>query len=269
MHLTELQTMVKASGSRTRSQLKRHSQAAHTHDTKAGCRTGWVVAGLLGIALGILLWSPPDRLIDRLAGFRPGCIYRARLHAPIVALTIDDGPDPVSTPLILAELRRHDAHATFFLISSRVAGREQLVRELVAEGHELGNHLTRDETSIRLLPPAFEEALVEAHQALAAYGPVRWMRPASGWYSRTMIDIIQRHQYRCALGSIYPLDAALPWPWFSAHYIRQNARPGAILILHDGGARGLRTARVLRTVLPALRAKGYRIVTLSELVGAA
>jgi peptidoglycan/xylan/chitin deacetylase (PgdA/CDA1 family) len=224
--------------------------------SKAGRRVSWAVAGLVGFALGILQWSPPDWLIDRLAAFRPGCIYRARLQAPLLALTIDDGPDPVSTPLILAELRRHDAHATFFLISSRVAGQEQLVRELVAEGHELGNHLTRDETSIRLPPAAFEEALLEAHQALAAYGPVRWMRPASGWYSRTMIDIIQRHQYRCALGSVYPLDAALPWPWFSSRYIRQNARPGAIVILHDDGARGSRTALVLRTLLPALRAKG-------------
>ena len=230
---------------------------------------GWAIAVLVSLGLGVLLWSPPDWLIDRLAAFRPGCLYRARLQAPLLALTIDDGPDPVSTPLILAELRQHDAHATFFLISSRLAGREHLVRELVAEGHELGNHLTRDAPSIRLPPAAFEQALLEAHRALAAYGPVRWMRPASGWYSPTMVDIIQRHRYRCALGSIYPLDATLPWPWFSARYIRRNARPGAIIILHDGGVRGLRTAKVLRVVLPALRARGYRIVTLTELVGAA
>ena len=234
--------------------------------SKAGRRVGWAVAGLVGVVLGVLLWSPPDWLIDRLAAFRPGCIYRARLEAPLLALTIDDGPDPVSTPLILAELRRHDAHATFFLISSRLPGREHLVRQLVAAGHELGNHLVRDEASIRLPPAAFEQALLEAHRALAAYGPVGWMRPASGWYSRTMIETIQRHRYRCALGSVYPFDATLPWPGFSARYIRRNARPGAILILHDGGARGLRTARVLRTVLPALRAKGYRIVTLTDLV---
>jgi len=236
--------------------------------TKVGRRVGWAVAGLVGLALVTLLWSPPDWLIDSLAALRPGCVYRAQLRAPLLALTIDDGPDPVSTPLILAELRQHDAHATFFLISSHLAGREQLVRDLVAAGHELGNHLTRDEPSIRLPPARFEQALLESDRALAAYGPVRWMRPGSGWYSRAMMDIIHLHQYRCALGSIYPFDATLPWPRFSVSYIRRNARPGAIVILHDGGARGLRTARVLRSILPELRAKGYRVVTLSDLVGA-
>jgi peptidoglycan-N-acetylglucosamine deacetylase len=230
---------------------------------------GWAVAGLLALALGALVWAPPDWLFDSLTALRPGCIYRADLRAPLIALTIDDGPDSVTTPLILAELERHDAHATFFLISSRLAGREQIVRDLVAAGHELGNHLTRDEASIKLPPAEFERALVEADRALAAYGPVRWVRPASGWYSRAMIETADRHHYRCALGSIYPFDAAVPWAWFSASYVRRNARPGAIIILHDGDARGLRTARVLRTVLPALRAMGYRIVTLSDLVAAA
>jgi peptidoglycan-N-acetylglucosamine deacetylase len=191
-----------------------------------------------------------------------------RTWAPLIALTIDDGPDPVSTPLILAELERHDAHATFFLISGRVAGREQLVRDLVRRGHELGNHLTRDEPSIRLRPAEFEHALLAAHRVLAAYGPVVWMRPGSGWYSRAMIDIIHRHRYRCALGSIYPFDVALPWRRFAVSYILRNARPGAVVILHDGATRGLRTAQVLGTVLPQLRARGYQAVTLSELVGA-
>jgi len=226
------------------------------------------LAGLLALALGAFLWSPPDWLVDSLAAVRPGCLYRARLPAPLIALTIDDGPDPVSTPLILAQLRRHEAHATFFLISSRVAGREQLVRDLVAMGHELGNHLTRDEPSIKLKPAQFEHALLEAHRVLAAHGRVTWMRPGSGWYSRSMIDIIQRHQYRCALGSIYPFDAVLPSHRFAVSYILRNARPGAVVILHDGGARGLRTARLLGTALPELRARGYRVVTLSELLGA-
>ena len=94
------------------------------------------------------------------------------------------------------------------------------------------------------------------------------MRPGSGWYSRAMIDIIHRHRYRCALGSIYPFDVALTWRRFAVSYILSNARPGAVVILHDGGRRGLRTAQVLGAVLPRLRARGYQVVTLSELVGA-
>jgi peptidoglycan/xylan/chitin deacetylase (PgdA/CDA1 family) len=191
------------------------------------------------------------------------------LRAPLIALTIDDGPDSAGTPLILAQLQRHQARATFFLISSRVAGREPLVHQLVRAGHELGNHLTRDEPSIRLQPAEFERALLEAHGVLAPFGPVRWARPGSGWYSRAMIAIMRRHQYRCALGSVYPFDAALPSATFAARYILRNARPGAVVILHDGGSRGRRTAMVLDKVLPELRRRGYQVVTLSELVAAA
>jgi peptidoglycan/xylan/chitin deacetylase (PgdA/CDA1 family) len=185
-----------------------------------------------------------------------------------VALTIDDGPDSSSTPLILEELRRQKARATFFLISERVRGQEQWVRTIVSEGHELGNHFTRDRASIRLSPAAFEADLLLAHQVLAAYGAVSWARPGSGWYSRAMIDVMRRHGYRCALGSVYPFDATIRSVAFTSRYIMQHIRPGAVMILHDAGSRGRRTAKVLSEVLPALRQRGYQVVSLTELAGA-
>jgi peptidoglycan/xylan/chitin deacetylase (PgdA/CDA1 family) len=180
-------------------------------------------------------------------------------------LTLDDGPDAVTTPLILAELERHRARATFFLIAERVRGREQLVQQLVAAGHELGNHFTRDWPSIRLGAGEFERDLQDAHGLLAPHGPVHWARPGSGWYSQAMIATMARQGYRCALGSVYPYDAMIPSAAFSRWHILRNVRPGAIIVLHDGGARGRRTVRVLRAVLPELQRRGFRVVTLSEL----
>jgi peptidoglycan/xylan/chitin deacetylase (PgdA/CDA1 family) len=84
-----------------------------------------------------------------------------------------------------------------------------------------------------------------------------------------MIGVMQRHGYRCALGSVYPFDATIPSVTWATRYVLRNARPGAIVVLHDGGSRGLRTARVLAEVLPELRRRGYRVVSLSELVTAA
>lgn len=215
---------------------------------------------------GALLSGPPAWLLDWLAARYPGCLYRVPVQAPVVALTVDDGPDTATTPRILDELRRHGARATFFLIAERVAGRERLVHRLVAEGHEVGNHFTRDRPGIRLAAGQFERDLEEAHQALAPYGRARWARPGSGWYSQAMIATMARHGYRCALGSVYPYDAAIPSPAFARWHILRNARPGAILVLHDSGARGRRTARVLRAVLPELHRRGFRVVSLSELV---
>jgi peptidoglycan/xylan/chitin deacetylase (PgdA/CDA1 family) len=230
---------------------------------------GFGVAGGLALAIGAALWSAPEWLIDQIARRHPGCLYRVPTEAPLVALTIDDGPDSSSTPLILAELRRQEARATFFLIAERVRGQEQLVRTIASEGHELGNHFTRDRASIRLSPIAFEADLLLAHQVLVPYGAVKWARPGSGWYSRAMIEVMKRHEYRCALGSVYPFDATIPSADFAARYVIWHARPGAVVVLHDGGSRGRRTARVLSEVLPELRRRGYRVVSLSELVAAA
>jgi peptidoglycan-N-acetylglucosamine deacetylase len=221
---------------------------------------------VLVAATGVGLWTAPAWLIDRLATWYPGCLYRVSTQAPLVALTIDDGPDPGTTPLILAELGRQGARATFFLIAERVNGQEGLVRRLVAEGHELGNHFMRDRPSIRLSPHAFETDLLQADQVLAGYGPVKWARPGSGWYSRGMLDVMRRHGYGCALGSVYPFDATVPSTALAARFVLRHARPGAVIVLHDGGARGERTARTLRAVLPELRRRGYRVVSLSELV---
>jgi peptidoglycan/xylan/chitin deacetylase (PgdA/CDA1 family) len=184
----------------------------------------------------------------------------------VLALTVDDGPDAGTTPAILAELHRQDARATFFLIAERVQRQESLVQQIVADGHELGNHFTRDRASIRLRADEFEQDLQQAHQILARFGPVHWARPGSGWYSSTMIATMQRQGYRCALGSVYPYDAIIPSSAFATWYILRNARPGSILIVHDGGARGRRTVRVLQAVLPTLRQRGYAVVSLSELV---
>jgi peptidoglycan-N-acetylglucosamine deacetylase len=216
-----------------------------------------------------VFWTAPGWLVDRLARWYPGCLYRVPTEAPLVALTIDDGPDPSTTPLILAELRRQGARATFFLIAERVESQEGLARRIVAEGHELGNHFTRDRPSVGLSLPDFEADLERAHRMLAPWGPVSWARPGSGWYSQAMIAVMRRHGYWCVLGSVYPFDAAIPSAAWAARYVLRNARPGAIVVLHDGGSRGQRTARVLAEVLPELRRRGYRVVTLSELVVAA
>jgi peptidoglycan/xylan/chitin deacetylase (PgdA/CDA1 family) len=228
-----------------------------------------VLAGGLLVVSGAVIWTAPEWLLQRLTRWYPGCLYQVATDEPLVALTIDDGPDPASTPLILTELRRQDSRATFFLITDRLRGQEALVRRLVEEGHELGNHFTRDRPSIRLSLPAFEADLLQAHQELAPWGRPRWARPGSGWYSQTMIGVLQRHGYRCALGSIYPFDTTIPSAVWATGYILRNVRPGAIIVLHDGGSRGRRTARVLAEVLPELRRRGYRVVSLSELVAAA
>jgi peptidoglycan/xylan/chitin deacetylase (PgdA/CDA1 family) len=195
----------------------------------------------------------------------PEVTYFFRTQDPAVALTLDDGPDPQVTPQILEVLHHYGARATFFLISSRVPGNEEVLRRMVGAGHEIGNHLTTDAPSIRLSPQEFEEHLLRAHRVLAPFGPLRWFRPGSAWFNEEMLAILRKHGYRLALGSVFPLDTHLPFPAFAGWFILRSVAPGSIIVLHDGGDRGKRAVVTLHQVLPALKKRGYRVVTLTEL----
>lgn len=208
----------------------------------------------------------PLRTVDLVLRPQPGVVYAVSTDASRVALTVDDSPDVVGTPAILDTLARHGARATFFLLGERVAGREGLVRRIVAAGNEIGNHGMREEPAIDLSPEVFERELLEAEQRLAPFGTSCWFRPGSGWYDEAMLEVLARHGYRLALGSSYPLDAHFPLPRLATWWLRLDAEPGEVIVLHDGAERGPRTAAVLEALLPALSRKGLAVVTLSELV---
>ena len=214
--------------------------------------------------LGVLFFQP--RWLLSIATFIvPNVIYFAKTDKRLIALTIDDGPDTITTPKILEVLQRYGAHATFFVISNRVKGNEALIKKMVSYGHELGNHLTEDKPSIYLSLQEFESEILEAHNILSKFGELQWLRPASGWHNAAMVKIARTHSYQVVLGSIFPFDTHISSIKFSSKHILFNASPGSIVVLHDNDLRGERTVSTLEKVLPELSRKGYRIVTLSEL----
>jgi len=218
------------------------------------------------LIIGCVLMFRPSWLLNRLSAHTPDVLYSIQTEEPILALTIDDGPDPSTTPRILDLLLEHGARATFFLLSDRIPGNEALVQRIVDEGNEIGNHLTDDQPSIRLSADEFEQRLLHAQDVLSRFGEVQWFRPGSGWYNKSMRSTLFHHGYQLALGSIHPFDSHLPSSWFATNYILWRAKPGAIIVLHDIDSRGQRTAETLDKVLPALIARNYRFVTLTELI---
>ncbi len=221
---------------------------------------------MLLCGLVVLVLTQPRWLISTLNGKAKQVLYSVETSKPMIALTIDDGPDEMQTPRILEVLSQYDAHATFFLIASRIPENELVVEQILQEGHEIGNHMMMDEPSILLEKNEFERRLLEADQTLSVFGETVWMRPGSGFYSTAMIEIANKHGYRIALGSIYPYDPQIGSAWVSANYVLWKAKPGSIVVLHDYGKRGERTVEALQVILPELAARGYEVVTLSELV---
>ena len=210
----------------------------------------------------------PGPVVRWLSRRFPDVLFQQVKAGPLVALSFDDSPHAASTPRILDILAEHDAHATFFMIGEHVAGNEEIVRRLVDEGHELGNHMMSDAPSARLSAAEFERQLLQTHELLARFGPVRWFRPGHTWFNRRMLDQIHRHGYRCAMASAYALEFLPVSAPYAARHILLNVRPGGLIILHDGVPDLERTIAVLRRILPALRRRGYRVVTVSELAAA-
>ena len=222
-----------------------------------------IVVLLLIFILLVLL--QPEWLMERLRARSPEVLYSIDTDRPIVALTIDDGPDETFSPKILKLLEEYQAHATFFLITDRVPGNEDILQRMVEEGHEIGNHLTADEPSIKLTIEDFEQELLQSDRILSQYGEIVWIRPGSGWFNDEMLEIIKRHDYQLALGSIYPYDPQISLAWYSAKFVLWKTKPGAVIVLHDYEKRGQRTVEALEMILPELIERGFQVVTLSDL----
>jgi peptidoglycan/xylan/chitin deacetylase (PgdA/CDA1 family) len=210
----------------------------------------------------------PHLIARHLAGhLAPGVLWSVRSSTGVVALTFDDGPHPATTPDLVDLLGRYGARATFFLIGARASRREDLVRRIVAGGHELGNHLLSDYPSILLPAAEFQTQLMQVDATLRRFGGVRYFRPGSGFFTPRMLQIAAENNYRCALGTISTLDTDSRNPQTVAHRIAKKVRPGDVIVLHEGSPDRIRVVTVVERLLADLTARGYRFVTLTELVG--
>ncbi|OAQ97375.1 hypothetical protein LLEC1_01599 [Akanthomyces lecanii] len=215
------------------------------------------------------VYKPPRFLLGYLRARYPDVLFEETTTARIMALSLDDAPS-AHTDEILGVLREFDARATFFVIGAQVDGREQTLRKIVAEGHELGNHAMRDVPSKSLSLEQLErevgevkEKLVAAYAAEGKILPNNYFRPGSGFFNNKMRAMLGNRGYRITLGSVYPHDPQIRSPERNAKHILSMAHPGAIIICHD---RREWTAPMLRMVLPKLLEQGYRIVTITDLV---
>ncbi|MFE9691588.1 bifunctional polysaccharide deacetylase/glycosyltransferase family 2 protein [Micromonospora sp. NPDC005806] len=200
-----------------------------------------------------------------------------RLPARTLALTFDDGPDPRWTPQILDVLRRHHAHATFFVVGARVDEHPELVRRILAEGHEIGSH-------------TFTHVDLGAAPAWRAGAELSWTRNAIAGATGREVTLLRlpfssittslsQPEYRAmrdAAGSghvaVLADRDARDWQRPGVPAIVRAATPqggaGAVVLMHDGGGDRSQTVAALDQLLPRLAGQGYRFTTVSEGIGA-
>ncbi|OOQ86432.1 polysaccharide deacetylase [Penicillium brasilianum] len=217
-----------------------------------------------------LIYKPPQTFVKYLQRRWPDVLFHHPTTQKVIALTIDDAPS-THTPAIQELLTSHNATATFFIIGSQVPGHESDLAHLIRYGNELANHAMYDEPSRALSDATLAEqiATVEvmiqnAYREASQDGPENWFfRPGSGFFSSRMRALVKGLGYRLALGDVYPHDPQVPFANLNARHILSMVRPGSIIVCHD---RREWTMPMLGVVLPELRRRGYRVVTLSELI---
>ncbi|KAL9094070.1 MAG: hypothetical protein Q9165_003740 [Trypethelium subeluteriae] len=215
-----------------------------------------------------LIYKPPGFLIRHFQRRWSDVLWQVPVSSNVIALTIDDGPSEY-TDEIMQILKENDASATFFIIGSQVAGREQILQDLIQNGNELGNHAMHDEPSRSLSDAALVEQIQTVEEMLrtaysyAGKDPPKYFRPGSGFFSNRMRTMAAKLGYQIVLGSIYPHDPQIPYWQVNAKHILSMLQPGGIIICHD---RRPWTAPMLRSVLPEIRRKGYQIVTVTALL---
>lgn len=217
---------------------------------------------LLGVY--ILCYGKPSAL-------EGGLLLPYTTHVPgerNLALTFDDGPDPVFTPQVLEALARYDVKATFFVIGRHVDAHPELVRRIVASGHAVGSHGFSHAILRGVWPGEIATELERSDVALyhAAGIRTRLFRHPGGMQGAFLPFMAKAGGWRVVVWSVDPRDYTQPGAEEITRRVLDGAHRGAIVLLHDGSPTGDRprgqTVAALPAILEGLRGRGYRFVHL-------
>ncbi len=207
--------------------------------------------------------------------YRPvGCVRRgpavAYSHGPRrkeVALSFDDGPFPL-TPRFVRMLRENHAVATFFMIGEQVTARYQAtLREELRDGDALGDHTYTHPDLVTTGGVRSQlQRTIDAIRGLSGYTPCVF-RPPYGDYDGEVLRTAASLGLATILWEVDPSDYTLPGVSAIEQRVLAQVRPGAIVLSHDGGGPREQTLAAYPYIIRALRARGYRFVTVPELLG--
>lgn len=234
-----------------------------------GRRFAAVLLGGIVVSLGALVWVESSSLASvPQAPTVPRVIWSAHPASRLVALTFDDGPEPGSTDRILAILRRYGAHATFFVLGRQAQQFPGYLQEIVRTGNEVENHSMSHRLLLRLGGrQILSEIRTSADLITELTGrPPLYFRPPYGSYNRAVAGAAESLRETLVLWTIDTRDWTLRSPTGIARSVFRQIRPGAIVLMHDGGGPRQRTVQALVDILQGLRARGYAAVTLQDLL---
>ena len=199
-------------------------------------------------------------------GKRTG-VWRGVTEEKIVALTFDDGPNPLKTPALMNALKDAGVPATFFVVGVRAEVAPDLLRRMVSEGHEIANHSYSHPNLTYLTHTGVERELCRTSAIVyeATGKRPRFYRPPGGNYNTAVVDAAEALGMAGAYWTIDGIkyEFAPFKPPTLTQFILKQLRPGAIILLHNAPDN---TIDALPAIIAGIKARGYQMVTVSDLV---
>ena len=218
----------------------------------------------VGTAAGLASQRVQQLAAQLTGGVHGGLFFHGSPLRPNAALSFDDAPHPIYAPLLLDTLRRAGVKATFFCIGRNARAYPYYVRDIHAQGHEIGNHTFHHVRLTELPTDTVQDELEQCNEVLTGITgkPVKYFRPPGGRYSPETLMIARSLGLTTAFWTDDPADFDNPGQSVLEDRLSRNLRPGGIVLLHDNV---LESLRVLPRFVDYASQRRVRLDTVADL----
>lgn len=179
-----------------------------------------------------------------------------------VALTYDDGPNPVYTEELLEVLEKEKVHASFFMMGKQVENYPKIVKKVAAAGHLIGNHTYSHVNVCQLSEPEVREEIQKTNELIydcCGHMP-EWFRPPFGCDREKLISQMDMYQ---VFWNVDPLDWSVQNTGTIVNHVLKYVSDGDIILMHDAYPTTVEATKIL---IPKLQEMGYTFVTVDEMI---
>lgn len=230
-----------------------------------------IVLLIINVFLLQILEKQRIQTVSNLEVGRLKCVWHGPRDKKIVALTFDDGPNPKYTPAILDLLKQYNVKATFFVLGKHAEKYPEILKRESLEGHEIGNH-TFNHINIKKSSQAeIKREFLKTQNIIFSITEVmpKNFRPPYGLYNKSLINMIEGYGAKIIIWSTTQdsRDWSNPGVNKIINETLSKTKNGDIILLHDHVEyKESNTVEALKTILPELKKRGYKFITISQLI---
>lgn len=220
----------------------------------------------LFLILGLISCSAKEVVSNKQANV----YYHFKTIEPYLSLTFDDGPNKIQTPKVLKILEKYDVKATFFVIGENIEYQKDILKMVYNKGHEIGNHFYTHDNINKLTKQQIKENIMKNNELIyqtIGYTP-KIVRPPYGIVTQDLKEVCAELNMSIILWT--DDKDSKDWEFTESSVIVENVTKkvsnGDIFLFHDSNKKFTNTLEAIEKIIPKLKKKGYKWVTISKLI---